>query len=52
MNECICFRMFFHVSICFHAEALSNNPTRKVAHSLHYLIDVTINIVLHFSVVS
>ena len=34
------------------AEALSNiinNPTRKVAHSLHCPIDVTIKIVLHFS---
>ena len=39
----------FNVSICFHAEALSNDPTRKVAHSLHYPMDVTIKIVLHFS---
>ena len=37
----------FNVSICFHAEALSNDPTRKVAHSLHYPMDVTIKIVLH-----
>ena len=37
--------MFFDVSIRFHAEALSNIPTRRVAHSLHDLIDVTINIV-------
>ena len=29
------FRMFFNVSICFHAEASSKNPTREGAHSLH-----------------
>ena len=30
-----------NVNKCFHAEALSNNPMRKVAeHSLHYPIDV------------
>ena len=31
--------MLFSVSVCFHAEALSNNSTRKAAHSLHYPID-------------
>ena len=45
MNERICFRMCFAASTCFHAEAPSNNPARKVAHSLHYPIDVTILIV-------
>ena len=40
MNERISFRMLFNVSTCFHAEALSNNPTRKVAQSLRYLIDL------------
>ena len=38
MNESICFRMCLNVSV-FHAESLSNNPTRKVAHSLQYPID-------------
>ena len=33
MNERICLKMFFHVSICSHAEALSNTATRKVPHS-------------------
>ena len=42
-SECL------HVSVCFHAEALST--CRKVAYSLHSLIDVAINIVLHFSLV-
>ena len=36
VQECICFRCVFNVSICFHAEALNSNPTRMVAHSLHY----------------
>ena len=40
-----------NVSICFHSEAPSKNPTRKVAHSLHYPVDVTIT-VSHFSLVS
>ena len=43
---------FFNVSICFHAEGLSNSPTREAAHSLHYPIDVTIKVVSHFSLVS
>ena len=29
-----------NVNKCFHAEALSNNPMRKVSHSLHYPIEV------------
>ena len=44
--------MLLNVSFCFHAEAPSNNPTRKVAHSLHFPIDATIKIVAHFSLVS
>ena len=35
--------------MCFHAEALSNNPTSDVAHSLHDTTDVTIRIVSHLS---
>ena len=52
MNDRVCFRMLVTVSICFHDEALSNNPTRKVAHSLHYPTDVIVLIVSHFSLVS
>ena len=37
------FQNVLDVSICFHAEALSNTPTRKVAHSLQYPIEVTNN---------
>ena len=33
-------------------EALSNNPTRKVAHFLHHPIDVTTISVSHFPLVS
>ena len=51
MNERICFGMLFNVSICFHRGALSKNPMRKVAHSLHYPIDVTTVIVSHLSLV-
>ena len=39
-------------SVCFLAEALSKHPTRKVAHSPHYPIDVAIIILSHFSLVS
>ena len=31
--------MFVNVSVCFHAEALSRHPTRKMAHSLQYPIN-------------
>ena len=47
MNECVCCRLLrcvFNVSICFHSEALRNNPTQKAAHSLHYPIDVALKI--------
>ena len=40
------------VSIGFHAKALSSNPSRNVAQSLHYPIDVSIKIVSLFSLVS
>ena len=33
--------------ICFHTEALGNHPARKVSHSLHYPIDVTIVLVVY-----
>ena len=52
MNERIGFRMFSNDSICFHVEALGNNPMQKVALSLHDRIDVTIIFVSHFSLVS
>ena len=42
----------FTVSVCFHAQALSNDPTGEVAHSLHYPIDVSTTIVSQFSLVS
>ena len=42
----------FNVSICFHSEAPSKNPTRKVAHSLHYPVGVAVVTVSHFSLVS